>query len=286
MRKTLTILVLVPCLLVSVAGKKDKKKKKKGDDAPQVGWVAVGESETAKCYHAPDFEALTTNPRGLARAAAISDIIGQWRGERGDGVSITSKYAMDVETVLFGDPKDVEVIAAENTEWCEKRFAGTATDAEWSNWVATLPARLTKGECRGSLLPQEMHDYLNIDAEWHMKQPFCKGDKVVIASSLQDYYQVDKKGPWINTLGDTSKPAKGNLPCTLENCYVGTMVARFRNYDGSIEQIFAAGDGGTIYTVPDHGSLEVMINDDSWNNNVWKVEGGMQHHTGVSYLPH
>ena len=284
MRSALTLLVLVPCLMFSVA-EAGKKKKKKGK-APKVGWVKPSDEAPGACYYAPDWEAMATNPRKMARSQAIQDILSQWKGERGDGVTMPEKVPYDVETVLLGDPKDVEAIADENTEWCEKRMAGQATDVDWSNWVAGLPPRLTKGECKGSLLPQEMHDYLNIHGGWHMKMPFCKGEKVIISASTKDYYKVSGKGAWINIAGEQgTSPSGGGYPCTTEGCYVGTLVGRFRNYDGTIEQMFPAGSGATEFTMPDHGYIEVQINDNEWHDNAWQVEGGMQHHTSVSYLP-
>lgn len=285
MRKALTLLVLVPCLMLSVAGKKDKKKKK-GKKDERVGWVKPSEEASGACYYKPNFEEMTSGPRKIARSEAIEAVLSQWKGERGDGVTMPEKYAYDIETVLLGDPKDIEVIIDENTEWCEKRMAGEATDAAWAEWVAGLSTRLTKGECKGSLLPREMHDYLNISGEWHMKMPFCKGDKVIVSASTKDLYRVREGGPWITIAGELGKSVTGDQwACTLEGCYHGTLVARFRNYDGTIEQIFPVGSGATEYTCPDHGYLEVMINDDAWHDNVWKVEGGMQHHAGVSYLP-
>lgn len=285
MRKALTVLVLVPCLLLSVAGKKDKKKK--GNEEPKVGWVKPSEDAAGACLYPPKWDDLTTNPRQLARAQAIADVLAQWKGERGDGVEIPTKFAYELETILLGDPKDIEAIAAENAQWCEKRMAGTVTNEQWGDWVAALAPRLTAGECRGSLLPQEMHDYLNIDGDWHMKMPFCKDDIVIVTASTQDKYQIEAKGPWIDVAGDKDKPAKGEgFPCTVENCYEGTMLVRFRNYDGSIEKIYPMGGSGALeIRIPDHGHLSVQINDDDWHDNHWKVDGGMQHHTGVSYLP-
>jgi hypothetical protein len=40
-----------------------------------------------------------------------------------------------------------------------------------------------------------------------------------------------------------------------------------------------------IYEVPEHGKIEVMINDTSYFDNIFKIEGGMQHHTSIEYYP-
>ena len=33
----------------------------------------------------------------------------------------------------------------------------------------------------------------------------------------------------------------------------------------------------------EHGKIEVMINDTTWFDNVFKTEGGIEHHTGIEY---
>ncbi len=281
MRKFLTVAVLIPCLVFSVAGKKDKKKKKRKKGAePEVELVGWQPVEGGACYAPPRWDELVTGPRRVVRAKATATIVGQWRGEREDGVKMDDRLVMDVETILLGDPKDVEAIAGENLAWCRKHFAGQGQG--WEAWIRTLPERLTAGECRGSLLPQEMHDYLNLAAGWHMKMDFCKGERVRIDVSTKDFYRVDEGGPWINADGDPDKEATGDYPCTT-GCKVGQVIVRFRNYDGSIELIEPVGTG-TVFTMPDHGSIWIRVNDNTPADNVWKVEGGMQHHAGVSYM--
>lgn len=283
MRKALTLAVLIPALMLSVAGKKDKKKKKKkGNDGPQVGWVEQGGEKPGACFHAPDFSKMAEGPRRLARADAIEQILTQWRGERDDGIQLTERTIYSVESVLLGDPGDVETILAENLDFCQQYFAG-GTPVAWDGWLTGLPARLTAGECKGSLLPQTLYDYLNIGDDWHIPAPLCKGDEVVIESSPKDYYKIAKDGPWINTAGDTAQAAESGFPCTLEGCYKGTLLLRFRG-DGGSEQIIPIGNGG-VFRAPDHGKIDVMINLVDFNETEWKIEGGLQHHTSIGYLP-
>lgn len=280
MRKALTVAVLVPCLVLSVAAKKDKKKKKKKGNEPVVelvGWNPVAEG-AGQCYFPPKWEGMVEGPRKIARAEALSAIIGQWRGDQGDGISMDDKLVMNVETILFGDPADVEAIAGENLEWCRKHFEGNG--GGWEDWAMTLPKRLTAGECKGSLLPLEMHDYLNLSAGWHMPQPFCKGERVRIDVSNKDFYRVDDKGPWITADGD-AEGAKDELPCTT--CKRGQVILKFKNYDGTIEDIQPVGTE-LVYTMPDHGTIMIRINDATPADNAWKVERGLQHHAGVSYM--
>lgn len=283
LRKPLTLAILLPALAFSVAGKKDKKKKNKGDAAPTTGWVVVDEEKGAACYNPPDFASLPDGPARLARSTAIGEIMGQWRGQRDDGVQFEEKTVMNVETVLLGDPEDTDVLAPENYEWCTKVMKGKATMADWQGWARGQKARLTKGECKGSLLPQTMYHYLDVGGGWQIPAPFCKDDEVVIEVSAKDYYRVEESGPWINAEGDTAQPAKGDLPCTSDGCFLGTVILKFTT-DSGMELIEPVGTG-KVFRAPDHGILKVMINDVDMNGNEWKIEGGMQHHASVGYSP-
>jgi hypothetical protein len=281
MRKTLTLVVLLPALAMSLAGKKGKKDK--GNKEPAEGWVVMDAEKNASCYKTPDFASMPSGPARLARAKAIGEIIGQWNGQRDDGVKFSDKTATNVETVLLGDPEDMDELGPENFEWCKKVMKGQATASDWEMWASDLKARFTKGECRGSLLPQTMYDYLDIGAGWQIPAPFCKDDEIVIEVSAKDYYRISKDGPWINGAGDTSQPAKSGLPCTLEGCYKGTVILKFKTDEG-MEIIEPVGTG-RVWRAPAHGVLTVMINEDDFNENEWKVEGGMQHHASVGYSP-
>ncbi|MCB9679194.1 MAG: hypothetical protein H6737_29090 [Alphaproteobacteria bacterium] len=278
MRKPLTLLVLLPAVALSVAGKKDK-----GAKEPESGWVVVNAETGGSCYKTPDFKSMPEGPGRLARAAAIGEIIGQWNGQRSDGVQFSEQTANNVETVLLGDPDDVDVMGPENYDWCKKVMSGKATASDWESWASGQKARLTKGECKGSLLPQTMYDYLDIGAGWQIPAPFCKDDEIVIEVSPKDYFRIEKGGPWINAAGDTSQPAKSGLPCTLEGCYKGTVIMRFVSDEG-MEIIEPVGTG-RVWKAPAHGVITVMINDNDFNENEWKVEAGMQHHASVGYSP-
>ncbi len=39
-----------------------------------------------------------------------------------------------------------------------------------------------------------------------------------------------------------------------------------------------------MFTLPDHGTIWVRINDKTPADNAWKVESGLQHHASVSYM--
>jgi hypothetical protein len=280
MRKALTLCVLLPALALSVAGKKEKKGK--GPAVAPVGWQVV-KGGTGECHYPPAFDTMPQGPRVMARQQALEAALTQWRGERNDGVAVTETVSTNVETVLLGHPKDIEPTLIENLAWCEKVRTGQATTGEWESWLATLPAKLTEGECKGSIVPQTLYDYLNIHTEWHIPAPLCKGDEIVVTASDKDYYRIEKGGPWINAMGDTKQPGKGDDLCTLEGCYKGTVLMRFRGESGA-EQILPVGIS-RVFTAPEHGQITVTINDGDYTDNEWKVEAGLQHHTGIGYQP-
>ena len=180
--------------------------------------------------------------------------------------------------ILLGDPLDVETIAKENYTRCVAHFKG---QPGWQDWIATLPRTLTAGECTGSLLPQEMHDYLNLAGGWQMRAPFCKGDEVTVLGTDGDYFKLSQSGPWMNVSGDANLKVD-NLPCP--SCKPGSLILRFKSDDGKIEDIREVGVR-LRYTVPAHGEITVRLNDSSPSDNYWKVESGMSHHTGIAYKP-
>ena len=61
------------------------------------------------------------------------------------------------------------------------------------------------------------------------------------------------------------------------------LVLRFVDYDG-VETILPLGEG-MEWNAPNHGVISVRINDMTFYDNKYKVESGLQHHTGVTYAP-
>lgn len=281
MRKTLTLALLLPALALSVAGKKEKKDKK--GNAPAVEGWSTPSGGTGECHYPPAFASLAEGPRRIARQKALEEAMVQWRGERDDGVAMSENVYTNVETVLLGHPADIEPSLIENLAWCEKVRRGQASVVDWQAWLTSLPAKLTEGECKGSLLPNTLHDYLNIHGDWHIPTLLCKDDVIVINATDQDYYRVERGGPWINAAGDTSKPGSGEDPCTMEGCYKGTLLLRFQS-DSGAPTIVPIGLNQE-FRAPENGRISVMINDSDFTDNEWKVEARMQHHTGITYAP-
>ena len=119
--------------------------------------------------------------------------------------------------------------------------------------------------------------------EWHIPVNVCEGDSVIIHGTDGDLFQITDGGPFINVAGDTSAAASGDLPCTTEGCYPGQLIMRFTSSSGT--QVVLPVGLETTYTAHEHGRIEVMINDNSFADNKYKVEKGLEHHTGIEYKP-
>jgi hypothetical protein len=255
--------------------------KKPTEVIKKEGWQRE-EGWNWSCLYPIDFEALGPGDRRISRQKTLEGLMGQWRGDRSDGIKFDSDILMRVETVLLGAPEKIERAAADNLEKCiDSQSSGTTIS--WGQWLASLPDVYTKGECKSPPLDYTLYDYLNIGSEWHIPAPVCKNDQVVIHASERDYYRVTDDGPWINAAGDPDSPATANLPCNTELCTHGQLIMRFKGESG-VETIQPVGLE-IRFTAPEHGSIEVMINDDVWYDNAFKIEGGIEHHTSIEYSP-
>ena len=210
-------------------------------------------------------------------------MMSQWKGERGDGVEFSTGVIESVETVLLGKPDAVKSVARTNLEQCKKYMAGGSLDP-WKSWFAGLESGLTTGDCKWAPLRYQQHDYLDLGKGWQFEGRVCAGDVVTIEVSSNDYYRLGDGEPWINGEGDTSRRAVGDeYPCTLEDCFHGTVIYRFTGEDGTID-IGAVGLEKE-FVARQHGILELRVNaDDSWYDNVWRKKGSLIDHAGISYV--
>lgn len=267
---------------VALASKKGKKKKKgKAEEPPPVGWYAEP-GWLGECWSPPNFSELASGPRRMAWQQTRDALMEQWQGQKGDGVKFGNIVIENLETALLARPERIEQVAAENLTHCKNAMAGKGA-GEWEKWINALPAKLTEGECRTRPLDYTLFDYLSVNADWHVQVPVCKDDHVRIQASAGDFYRLTEKGPWINVEGDKSEPASGNLPCTIEGCYRGTLVMRFTGESGT-QTILPVGVTRD-FRAPEHGRIDVMINDDSLHDNIWKTERGIVHHASIEYSP-
>jgi len=264
-------------LMVGCGGKK----KSPENAAPQVGWVQE-EGWMGSCWVAPDFSGMGMGERRIARSETMDAIMGQWRGDRGDGVSFDERTITNVETQLLRFPDKIEKAAAGNLEQCRKAMAGGGTGA-WSSWLETLPRQLLAGECT-TPLDVVMYNYIELGTAWQFPAGVCEGDPIKITASRNDYFKISDDGPWINADGDPALPAAGgDYLCTTEGCFAGQLVLRWRGTDGA--EIIRPLGTSLVFTPPGHGTIEIAINDTTLYDNEWKVERGVKHRTQITYEP-
>jgi hypothetical protein len=269
-------LVLIP--ISAEAGKK----KKKSDEPPPVGWQTQ-EGWAGSCYYPPDFPAMSSSQRRMAWQATRNEIMAQWQGQKGDGVSFDDKAVVNLETALLGKPERIESVVKDNLEQCMAAMKKGSFDA-WGSWLTGETARLTVGECPYAPLDYTLFDYLSIHDDWQIPANVCKDDYIKLKGSSMDYYQLEKGGPWINVDGDPARAASApEYPCNVEGCFVGQLVMRFTGDDG-VTTVIPIGTGAD-FMVPSHGKVQVMINVSEFEDNVWKVEGGLEHHSSIEYAP-
>jgi hypothetical protein len=281
MRLTFVTPLLVVGLLHSGAALAKRPKESKEPTGPTApGWYR-GPGWSADCYNPEDFAALNEGQRRVAWNIARDAVVGQWRGERDDGVKFGAQAATDLETVMMAKADRVTVVLQENWEQCKAAMSGGGV-AAWEAWVPKIAARLTEGECPYPPLDYTAFNYLNVNSAWQNPLYVCKGDKIAIHATEADYYQLMPGGPWINAAGDPNLPATGDLPCTTE-CVRGQLVMR---YTADTHEVIISGIGlAAEFRAPNHGKIELMINDDSLSDNKYKVENRIEHHAGIEVKP-
>ena len=250
---------------------------------PKVGWHQ-DEGWSLGCYHPSDYEKLNEIERMEAREIALSSILGQWSGNRADGVSFDSQLIQDVETILLGQPKKIEDLSRQNLAVCSQVASGVNSIDSWNSWVGGLPSSLTEGECYTHFV-DTIFDYLNIQTEYENSFPICEGDIVKISGSTRDQYRIIDNGPWINVEGDLNSASLGkeNLPCNIENCYDGMLIMKFTSTEGT-DTIYPVG-AELRFKAPEHGRITYGINDDTFYDNVWYQSGGLIDHSSVEISP-
>ncbi|MCB9742346.1 MAG: hypothetical protein H6740_07100 [Alphaproteobacteria bacterium] len=283
MPRALSLVILSP-LALAVAGCGSKNVE---PAPPPVGWHAE-EGWAAQCYFPPDFAALEDSEGLAARRVARMDVLtamkSQWSGQRDDGVSLPPAAIEDLDTVLLGQPDDIEAVAQQNLSECKRFMASGGGDTSgWEAWMRSMPDKLTAGQCL-TPLRDTYFDYLDIGASWQFNVPICPGDTAVIIATTSDKYRLEESGEWITASGFEGMQADGDdYPCTREGCWVGMLVGRFVSEDG-YEEVFPIGAEGT-YTATAQGTLTITVNDSTYYDNTWFKSGGITDHTGVTVQP-
>jgi hypothetical protein len=259
-----------------------KPKKPKEPAGPLVGWHKEA-TWKGECYYPPDFSTMSEGAKRMAWQEARDAIVAQWRGTRGDGISMTEQHIENLETVMLAEADRIEKVAQENLEQCKAVMAGSSDVSSWEQWVIGIAGKLTEGECPYRPMDYKLYNYLSVNTDWQSPVQVCAGDHIVIHGTDGDYFQLQKGGPWLNVAGDSSQPATASLPCNIEGCLRGQLIMRYTS-DSHVTQIIPVGIE-VEFRVPEHGRIEVMINDDSFEDNAFKVEKGLEHHTGIEIRP-
>ena len=245
------------------------------------GWHAE-EGWAGQCYYHKNFATLGRGDVYEARQASMDAMMSQWRGERNDGIQFDEEKIIELETTILGNISLLDTVASQNLKQCIDHFSGTAGPQDWQNWFWGINGILTEGDCKSPPLTYTLFDYLDVGKGWQIPAPVCQGDQVTVSGSTIDYYRVSDDSPWVNVAGDTNTRATGDeYPCTLEDCFVGTLIMRFTDEAGN-ETVYAVGESYR-FTAPAHGKIEVRVNDDTFYDNVFKKEGAMIHHTSIEY---
>lgn len=281
MSRTLLIATTLGLVLAPAAMAGKKKKKDKGP--PPTGWIQEVETWAGSCYAPPDWEAMGVGDRKMARASVMDEMMAQWQGNKGDGVTLKDKHVINMETVLLSKSDRVELVAGENFEHCRNFMNGKGSLADWEAWLVSKQNEMTFGECPYAPLDYTLFDYLDINNEWQIPAKVCKGDHIRVHGTENDYFKIDGNSDWINVAGDPSKPTASGFECNVEGCFQGMLIMKFTG-DSGITKVVPVGIE-TDFLVPEHGGIKVMINDDSLSDNVWKVDSGLEHHTGIEYSP-
>ncbi len=269
-------------LVIPLGAHAGKKKKKKDSGPPPTGWQTQ-EGWAGSCYYPPDFSAMGAGDKRMAWQATRNELMAQWQGQKGDGVSFDDKAVINLETALLGKPERIEPVSKDNLEQCITAMKGGGFDA-WGSWLGAQTAQLTAGECPFPPLDYTLFDYLSIHDDWQIPCNVCKGDHIKVKGSSMDYFRMEKDGPWINVDGDPAQPASSpDLPCNVEGCFVGQLIMRYTGED-HVTTVIPIGTRSD-FLVPGHGRIEVMINVNNFENNVWKVESGLEHHSSIEYSP-
>lgn len=267
-------------VLLALVPLAEAKKNKAPPPPPPVGWHSeVGWK--AACWHPPTFAGMLTGPLKEARQQTLEAIVSQWRGDKGDGISFPVVVYENLETVVLADMNRLERVAKENLEQCKAAMAGGGDASKWQAWMESLPGSLTVGECNWPPLDYTMYDYLNVNQDWQITGHVCKGDRIRIKAAAMDYFRLEAKGEFFNLAGDPARPTSGEYPCNVEGCLAGMLVLRFTSETGT-QTVHPIGLEGE-FLVPEHGRIQVMVNDTDLTDNAYKVENRLVHHASIEY---
>ncbi len=281
MHQRLVPIALAGLLVVSGCGKK------KGSDAPPVGWHKMDDAWPGECYFPKAYDTLGVGDRKLARADALKNMMTQWKGERDESIKLgTGDNIEFFETVLLGEPELVEKISQQNAAFCKQYMEAdeeTRSLSAWKKWFKDEPMRLTEGDCPHAPLVDTVFQYLDIGTGWQFKWGVCQDDVVTIKGTIVDRYKITKDGEYIDVNGNGVKTTTEEWPCNIEGCTEGMLIMRFTG-DSGVQQIVPIGAEKKGWVAPEHGQIEVQINDTTWFDNEFRQQGQLIDHTNITYV--
>lgn len=258
--------------------------KKKVDAPPPVGWYGE-EGWAGQCYFPKSYDDLGPGDRRLARAAALEEMMTQWSGGRDDGVRFDEDATTYLETVLLGKPELTEQVSIQNAAFCRKYMSALPEErsvSAWRGWFMGLGDKLTEGDCPHAPLVDTIFQYMDVDRGWQFKYGVCREDVVTVKGSAQDKYRLSKDGPWVDVNGNGEDATTTAYACNFHGCKVGQLIMRFTSVTG-VQTVVPIGESHT-WTAPEHGWIEVEVNDDDFSGNSFREAHGVIDHTSISYV--
>lgn len=235
------------------------------------------------CFFPSNVEALDADLRGVARQQTLEAMKSQWLGQKGALVQFDAGVVEGAEIALWSRPDQTERVALKNLEFCRDVMANGADTGAWGTWLKNLPARLREGQCLKPL-DYAFVQYVRLDSAWQDPVSMCEGDHVAIRVTTNDRFRLRKGGKWMDANGDPDDPASGaKLPCDSADCLRGQLIGLFVTEAG-VESIFPIG-ASKDFRAPTHGTFSFMINDDSFEDNVWYSSGTVVDHAAITVTP-
>lgn len=240
---------------------------------PTMGWT-IEEGWSGACFVPPAFEQLQGDVLVKQQQDTVAALVGQWTGQRNDGVRFDDDAADTVARLLA--PDELQTIALVNLGYCRDFMSGEASTAGWSSWLEELAEELELESC-----PEPLENtYLTLDVSeaWFVEVPLCAGTRYAVKSG-GDPFRTSADGPMHGVEGYEGDAA--GLPCP--DCPVGALIARFDGEDDSSETFALL----TTYsgTAPVAGVLSIGLNDVDHSDNAYEIQGGVQGSVSIQVSP-
>jgi hypothetical protein len=275
------------CLLSTPALALKKKKRKKGQvEAPPVGKVVIGDWT---CYGPPDFAKMNNSQRRQARSDSLEYLTTLVNGQSQEGFAMDDDPLLLFETAFLGRPQLLDTWLAPNFEQCKLAAAGKLSSKDYADWMGSQARELEEGECYKPLT-YELHDYIDIQAEWQLRLHICKGDSILIETTgaengsftLEDTGK-HKKNKYITAAGDPDRPEAGQTG-VVTDMPAGALIMRFEAEDESMTKFLLVGYS-LKFKADQHGYISFTINDTTYFDNKFREVGAKDYLSLDIYPP-